>query len=80
MNDEPIPWMTDALCSQTAPEIFFLEVGESSAPARRVCGRCEVTAECLAYAQANNINEGIFGGMSPVQRARMRRGRREDVA
>ncbi len=61
-------WMDDALCPQTDPDAFFPEKGGTSTPAKRICGRCSVSASCLAYALENGIREGIWGGLSPGER------------
>lgn len=31
--------------------------------ALQVCASCPVTAQCLAYARANGIGEGVWGGV-----------------
>ena len=66
------PWMADALCTQTDPDAFFPEQGDSLAPARRVCGACGVQAECVEYANRLGIVDGVFGGLSASQRRRLR--------
>ena len=33
---------------------------------------CPIKAECLAYAIRTHTNEGIFGGLTPSQRKRIR--------
>ena len=70
---EELAWQERALCAQTDPEVFFPNKGGSTLDARRVCKRCDVVAECLAYALRTNQQDGIWGGTSPVQRAKMRR-------
>ena len=67
------PWMSDALCAETAPELFFPEKGTSSAAAKKVCAACDVRERCLEYALSNNLLDGIYGGLSPKERARLRR-------
>jgi len=67
------PWMSDALCAETAPEMFFPEKGTSSAAAKKVCAACDVRERCLEYALSNNLLDGIYGGLSPKERARLRR-------
>ena len=67
------PWMSDALCAETAPEMFFPEKGASSAAAKKVCAACDVRERCLEYALTNNLQDGIYGGRSPKERARLRR-------
>lgn len=72
MIPEPLPWMADALCSQTAPDVFFPESGESSTPAKQVCRQCPVADLCLVYAQEIKPQWGIWAGYSVGQLARMR--------
>lgn len=59
---DPPPFVAQALCAQTDPELFFPEQGESSAKARRICWSCPVRRECLAYAIENNEPYGVWGG------------------
>ncbi len=66
-------WHERALCSQTDPEAFFPEKGGSTREAKRICARCEVRAECLEYALANDERFGIWGGMSERERRRLKR-------
>ena len=65
--------MSDALCAETAPELFFPETGQSPAAARKLCAACDVRERCLEYALSNNLQDGIYGGLSPKERARLRR-------
>jgi WhiB family redox-sensing transcriptional regulator len=60
---DPPPFVADALCAQTDPEIFFPEKGESSARARSICLQCPVRRECLLYAIENNERHGVWGGL-----------------
>jgi len=69
----PPEWTTDALCAQVDPELFYPESGAPNRDAKRVCGRCEVRAECLAYALANRERFGVWGGTTERERRRMRR-------
>ncbi len=43
------------------------------ATAKAVCATCPVAEECLAYAIETNQSEGIWGGTTPKERARLRR-------
>lgn len=70
---QPPEWVADALCAQVDPKIFFPEKGESSKDAKRICARCDVKAECLAYALDNAEPFGIWGGLSAIQRRILRR-------
>ena len=68
----PEPWTVDALCAQTDPEAFFPEKGGSTKDAKRICGECEVAAECLAYALRNDERFGIWGGKSERERRKLK--------
>lgn len=70
---EPPAWMGDALCAETDPESFFPEKGGSTRSAKRTCGSCEVSAQCLAFAVAGDERFGIWGGLSERERRRMKR-------
>jgi len=70
---EVMEWQERALCAQTDPEAFFPEKGGSTREAKRICSGCEVRAECLEYALANDERFGIWGGMSERERRKQRR-------
>ena len=65
-------WRAAALCAQTDPEVFFPEKGGSTREAEKVCGSCEVRAECLEHALEHDERFGIWGGMSVRERRRLR--------
>ena len=65
-------WRGDALCTQTDPEVFFPEKGESNKSAKKVCAACPVAAECLEYALAHSDLVGVWGGTSAKGRQRIR--------
>ena len=66
-------WQERALCAQTDPEAFFPEKGGSTREAKRVCTSCEVRAECLEYALANDERFGIWGGLSERERRKLKK-------
>lgn len=67
-------WMDEGLCSQADPDLFHPEDGNAAqaAKAKSVCRRCPVRDRCLAYAVDNNEEHGIWGGLSPKERRRLR--------
>lgn len=73
-------WTNRALCSQTDPEAFFPERGGSTREAKRICARCEVVAECLAYALETREAYGVWGGRTERERRRLARQQREAAA
>ena len=61
-------WMARARCVGMDPAVFLPESVNGRGPqpkptrALAVCGRCQVTAECLAYARGNHEKRGVWGG------------------
>jgi WhiB family transcriptional regulator, redox-sensing transcriptional regulator len=72
-GEERPGWQDRALCAETDPEAFFPEKGGSTREAKRVCGSCEVRAECLEYALESDEKFGIWGGLSERERRRVKR-------
>lgn len=70
---EEADWHDRALCAQTDPEAFFPEKGGSTREAKKICTGCEVRAECLSFALANDERFGIWGGLSERERRRLKR-------
>jgi WhiB family redox-sensing transcriptional regulator len=68
-------WVEEALCAQVSPEFFFPEKGEGDLVrvARQICARCPVQAECLDHALEHEEKFGIWGGMGPVKRKKLRK-------
>lgn len=66
-------WMDAALCAQTDPDAFFLEVGEEGKAAKRVCGACPVREMCLEYALRTRPEWGIWAGLNHTVIAKMRK-------
>ena len=72
-------WMKDALCREYAsfgltPDAWFPEHGQRTEPARAVCDRCAVVAECLGYALEQVALPGVWGSTNEKQRMRIQRG------
>lgn len=65
-------WTDRALCAQVGSDEWFPDKGQSTALAKRVCRRCPVVAECLAYALRNDERHGVWGAKSERERRAMR--------
>ena len=54
-------WQRDALCAEYASDAdwWFPTTGQPNTPAKEICARCLVTAECLAFAFEERLTEGI---------------------
>jgi WhiB family redox-sensing transcriptional regulator len=79
-----VSWPDAAACRDASvdPELFF-PVTESGPVARRqilaaktVCARCAVADQCRDWALRNGEPDGIWGGMTTIERRRARRSRR----
>ena len=64
----PPAWISQALCAQVDPELFFPDRGGSVREAKSICAVCPVRQECLDLALANHEQFGVWGGIS--ERAR----------
>jgi WhiB family transcriptional regulator, redox-sensing transcriptional regulator len=74
-----VGWQQDAACKDTPdPEVFFPGKGEDAEAAKRVCAGCPVMGECLEFAlatmRAADRDHGVYGGLIPAERARLRGG------
>ena len=69
-------WMTDGVCRDLDPDIFFpLKIADEKT-AKAYCGQCLVRAQCLEYALANNMEHGVWGGKSERERHKIQKYRR----
>jgi WhiB family redox-sensing transcriptional regulator len=81
----PLDWRDRAACLAEDPELFF-PVGSTGpaaqqiALAKAVCARCPVVESCLSWALYVGEQEGVWGGTSPDERARLLRARPLDQA
>jgi hypothetical protein len=65
-------WQWRVACAGADPELFFSPKGGTTAPAKRICGSCGVRTECLNEALADNIESGVWGGLSPQERRKLK--------
>lgn len=68
-------WMAAARCRDHEPDQFFVRGAAQSRRAVRICSRCPVREQCLRYAIDNEIEFGIWGGLTERQRRRLVRNR-----
>lgn len=67
-----------AACRDVDPELFF-PTGEGAAAradvarAVAVCRTCAVSVPCLEWALTTGQDEGVWGGLDPGERRRLRR-------
>jgi WhiB family transcriptional regulator, redox-sensing transcriptional regulator len=66
-------WRDDAACLEVPGDLFFPGDRESALPAKSICARCPVVAECLEYALTHNEHEGVWGNTTSRERRKLRR-------
>ena len=66
-------WASDGRCRRTGPDALFVR-GAAQNRAKQLCSGCPVRTECLSEALDNEIEWGVWGGMTERERrALMRR-------
>ena len=66
-------WRDLAACEGAPSDIFYPENEFEAAEAKAICARCPVRAICLETALRNKERYGVWGGLTPRERARARR-------
>ena len=82
MSKEEKDWRNQALCLHENPELWYQwedyvwstrEALMSAVCAIKVCNQCPVKLLCLKEGlKDDNINYGIWGGLMPVERLRLK--------
>lgn len=60
-------WTLHAVCATADPDALFV-TGAAQRDAARICQACPVRLECLADALDNQVEFGVWGGMTERQR------------
>src|SRR5512144_1189770 len=78
----PGRWAEQAACRHEDPDLFFPPEEEHGryavlreTLAKRICLTCPVLPECTAHALATDERYGVWGGLTPAERDRLRRRR-----
>ena len=67
-------WSLQAACRENEPDELFVRGAEQN-KAKMVCSGCVVRTECLAEALDNQIEWGVWGGMTERERRALLRKR-----
>jgi WhiB family redox-sensing transcriptional regulator len=67
-------WTPRAACRQARPDELFVRGAEQN-KAKQLCTGCPVRTECLAEALDNQIEWGVWGGMTERERRALLRRR-----
>ena len=84
-NRSAVSWRSVGACLGADPDLFFPVSGaaradEQVARAKTICAGCAVRPECLEFALAHGVVDGIWGGTTPEDRQLLRRRRRRAAA
>lgn len=77
MHDEVPSWIARARCRGLDLTDFFQRNQHTARGALAICNSCNVRSECLQYAIENDMDYGVWGGLTERQRravARRQRG------
>jgi WhiB family redox-sensing transcriptional regulator len=69
----------DAACQGADTAVFFPVSDTFADEAKSICATCPVAEQCLEYAIATHQSDGVWGGMTALERHRLVR-RRQRVA
>ncbi len=74
LNEDDLRRTADAVCYRSDPEAWFVDTGDREAVARvkSICAECPVRTACLEIALRTDEPHGIWGGMTPAERQRMK--------
>jgi WhiB family transcriptional regulator, redox-sensing transcriptional regulator len=75
----PADFFDDAACKGKETALFFPVSETFSGEAKSVCAACPVAEQCLEYAIQTHQPDGVWGGLTAVDRHRLVR-RRQKLA
>jgi WhiB family redox-sensing transcriptional regulator len=77
MESDQSDWRTSAACRHNDPDALFVR-GAEQHKAKAICEGCPVRMQCLAEALDQQIQFGVWGGLTERERRSLLR-RRPDV-
>ena len=72
-------FFADAACRDADTSVFFPVSDTFADEAKAICGSCPVAEQCLEYALETHQSDGVWGGLTAVERHRLIR-RRQKLA
>jgi len=70
-------WFDEASCRGVDTDVFFPVSDAQADKAKAICASCPVREQCLEYALEVRPPEGVWGGLTPIERHRMIRRRQK---
>ena len=72
-------FFAEAACHDVATSMFFPVSDTFAGEAKAICAQCPVAEQCLEYAITTHQSDGVWGGLTALERHRLVR-RRQRVA
>lgn len=76
---ESTDFFADAACEGADTSIFFPVSDTFAGEAKSICAACPVAEACLEYAIATRQGDGVWGGLTAVERHRLVRRRQKSA-
>jgi WhiB family redox-sensing transcriptional regulator len=70
-------WYADAACRDIDTTVFFPASDAKAEEAKAICAACPVREACLDFAIETRQPEGVWGGLTPIERHRLIRRRQK---
>lgn len=70
VRDE-VDWRLRAACRGIDPIVFHPSEGDEGAEAKAVCAVCPVREDCLDHAITVREKDGVWGGLTAIERRRL---------
>jgi WhiB family transcriptional regulator, redox-sensing transcriptional regulator len=74
-----VDFFDEAACKDADTSVFFPVSDTFAGDAKAICATCPVAEQCLEYAISSHQSDGVWGGLTAVERHRLVR-RRQKVA
>ena len=78
-SSPPEAFFIDAACKGADTSVFFPHSENGGGEAKAICATCPVAEQCLEYAIQSHQPDGVWGGLTAVERHRLVR-RRQKLA
>jgi WhiB family redox-sensing transcriptional regulator len=73
----PDDFFEDSACKGADTSVFFPVSENGGSAAKAICAECPVAGQCLEYAIQTHQPDGIWGGLSAIERHRLVRRRQK---
>ena len=77
LAQKPTDWFADAECRGADTDVFFPTSDAHADAAKEICARCPVREACLELALETRATDGVWGGLTAIERHRLVRRRQK---